>query len=65
MPGMSGIDLVRWLAAQGVATPVVLITARSDSNLESKAKAAKAVCLLRKPFEIKELISAIDGAVSD
>lgn len=63
MPGMSGIDLMHRLAAQGSTTPVVLITARSDTNLEAKAAAAGAVCLLRKPFEINDLIGCIEGAV--
>jgi FixJ family two-component response regulator len=63
MPGMSGLDLVKRLAAEGSTTPVVLITARSDTNLEAKAAAAGAACLLRKPFEIKDLIECIEGAV--
>ena len=65
MPGMSGLDLMKHLAAQGTTTPVVLITARSDANLEAKAAVAGAVCLLRKPFEINELIGCIEGAVKD
>ena len=63
MPGMSGLDLMKRLAAGGSTTPVVLITARSDTNLEAKAAAAGAACLLRKPFEIKDLIECIEGAV--
>ena len=63
MPGMSGLDLVKRLAAEGSTTPVVLITARSDTNLEAKAAAAGAACLLRKPFEINDLIECIEGAV--
>jgi len=63
MPGMSGLDLMKRLAAGGSTTPVVLITARSDTNLEAKAAAAGAACLLRKPFEINELIECIEGAV--
>jgi FixJ family two-component response regulator len=65
MPGMSGLDLMKRLAAQGSRIPVVLITARSDTNLEAKADAAGAICLLRKPFEINELISCIDKAVRE
>jgi FixJ family two-component response regulator len=65
MPGMSGLDLMKWLTSQGHVTPVVLITARSDSNVEARAIAAKAVCLLRKPFEITELIECIERAVKD
>ena len=63
MPGMSGLDLMKHLAARGSTTPVVLITARSDTNLEAKAAAAGAACLLRKPFEIDDLITCIEGAV--
>jgi FixJ family two-component response regulator len=63
MPGMSGLDLMKRLAARGSTTPVVLITARSGTNLEAKAAAAGAACLLKKPFEINELIKCIEGAV--
>ena len=65
MPGMSGLELMKRLTAGGAVTPVVLITARSDSQLEAKAAAAGAACLLRKPFEINDLIKCIEGAVKD
>ena len=65
MPGISGLDLIKRLAALGSTVPIVLITARSDANLEAKAAAAGAGCLLRKPFEINELIRCIDGAVNE
>jgi FixJ family two-component response regulator len=65
MPGMSGLDLIQRLTAQGSTTPVVLITAHSDEHLEAKAAAAGAVCLMRKPFEINDLISHIERAVKD
>jgi FixJ family two-component response regulator len=65
MPGMSGLDLMKGLTARGSTTPVVLITARSDPNLEATAAAAGAVCLLRKPFEINDLIKCIEVAVQN
>ena len=65
MPGMSGLDLMKRLAAEGSKVRVVLITARSDTNLEARADAAGAVCLLRKPFEINDLISCIEQAVRE
>ena len=65
MPGMSGLDLMHRLATQGSTTPIILITARSDTNLEAKAATAGAACLLRKPFEINDLIGCIEGAVRD
>jgi FixJ family two-component response regulator len=63
MLGISGLDLIKRLSAGGSTIPVVLITARSDVNLEAKAAAAGAVCLLRKPFEINDLIECIEKAV--
>jgi FixJ family two-component response regulator len=63
MPGMSGLDLMKRLAAQGATTPLILITARSDTNLEAKAVASGAACLLRKPFDINDLVKCIEGAV--
>ena len=65
LPGMSGLDLMKRLADRGSTTPVVLITACSDANLEAKAAAAGAACLLRKPFEMNDLIKCIEGAVKD
>jgi hypothetical protein len=41
----------------------VLSPARSDTNLEANATAAGAACLLRKPFEINDLIKCIEGAM--
>jgi FixJ family two-component response regulator len=64
MPGMSGFDLLKWLASQGATTPVILITARSDGHLEARATAAGAVCLLRKPFETDGLIDCIKKATT-
>ena len=63
MPGISGLDLMKRLSAGGSTTPVVLITARLDTNLGAKATAAGAACLLRKPFEISDLIKCIEGNV--
>lgn len=62
MPGMSGLDLMKHLAARGIKAHVVLITARSDKNLEARAAVAGAACLLRKPFEINDLIKCIESA---
>jgi FixJ family two-component response regulator len=65
MPGMSGLDLMKRLSAGGSTIPVVLVTARLDTNLEINAAAAGAACLLRKPFEINELIKCIEGSVKE
>jgi len=64
MPGMSGFDLIKSLASQGAAIPVILITARSDAHLEARAVIAGAVCLLRKPFEMECLLDCIEKAAT-
>jgi FixJ family two-component response regulator len=63
MPGMSGIDLKLLLAARGSKTPVIMITARSDPELEAQAMASGAICLLRKPFASAALVHCLDLAL--
>jgi FixJ family two-component response regulator len=65
MPGMSGIDLKLQLSARGSKLPVIMITARSDAGLESRALASGAVCLLRKPFESAALTHCLERALKD
>jgi FixJ family two-component response regulator len=62
MPGMSGFDLKRLLAARGSARPVIMVTAHAEPDLEAKAAASGAVCLLRKPFETDALIDCLERA---
>jgi FixJ family two-component response regulator len=64
MPGRSGIDLQRQLAAQGSTTAVIMITARSDRELEAKVLESGAFCLLRKPFDSTTLVDCIERALN-
>jgi FixJ family two-component response regulator len=64
MPGMSGFDLKRLLAARGSARPVIMVTAHAEPDLEAKAAASGAVCLLRKPFETNALIDCLERAAN-
>jgi FixJ family two-component response regulator len=43
--------------------PVIMITARADAGLESRALASGAVCLLRKPFESAALTHCLEKAL--
>jgi FixJ family two-component response regulator len=63
MPGMSGIELKRHLAASQCSLPVIMITAREEPGLEESAIASGAVCFLRKPFEADALISCLERAL--
>ena len=64
MPGMSGFDLKKLLVARGSAIPVIMITARAGIDLEVKAAASGALCLLRKPFETDALIDCLERAAN-
>jgi FixJ family two-component response regulator len=63
MPGMGGLDLLSELRRQGNTTPVVLITALTDRQLDQEAAARGALCLLRKPFEISSLLDHIERSL--
>jgi FixJ family two-component response regulator len=59
MPGMSGLDLKRLLAVRDSRVPVIMITARAEPDLEVRAAASGAVCLLRKPFATEALLHCL------
>ena len=59
MPGMSGIELCRSLAAAGRRLPTVLMSASDDEVTRRVMSEAKAVASLFKPFDEKTLLHAI------
>lgn len=64
MPGLSGIELKERLTAQGVSTPVIMVTARAEPALKDKAMASGAFCFLKKPFEAERLIDCLERALA-
>jgi len=64
MPGMSGLDLKRDLAARDCKVPMILITARPEPDLPGKAATDGVVSLLIKPFRAKALIDSLKMALS-
>jgi FixJ family two-component response regulator len=64
LPGMSGLELQRHLAAKGCNVPIVFITAQEiDPELRAQALAGGARACLRKPFHEVELLTAVRLAV--
>jgi FixJ family two-component response regulator len=59
MPGMSGLELQKRLAATGWIIPIIFITAHEDKQAYSAAMEKGAVAFLRKPFDDQELFDAI------
>lgn len=64
MPGMSGVALKQHLATNDVTTPVIMITARTETALLDSARESGAFCLLGKPFEPNDLIHCVENALS-
>jgi FixJ family two-component response regulator len=63
MPGMNGFELKHELSRRHEKVPVIMITARSEPELEAQARSSGAACFLRKPFEADALAGCIDRAV--
>lgn len=63
MPDMTGLDLVRRLKADGVTSPVIVMTAHGDISLAVEAMKAGVVDFIEKPFENDVLVAAIGEAL--
>jgi FixJ family two-component response regulator len=63
MPGMSGLELQRRLAAELREIPVIFITAHGDEAARSQALKDGAVDYLLKPFREEVLLEAIQAAL--
>ncbi|HEY0300633.1 MAG TPA: response regulator [Rhizomicrobium sp.] len=64
MPGMSGIALLGMLWARGVTTPVIVLTGRADTFLESAVRRGGA-SLLNKPPDGDELLTLVKAALGN
>jgi FixJ family two-component response regulator len=62
MPGMSGVELWRSLAASGRRLPTVLMSDGDDAQTRRAMRETQAVASLFKPFEEKALLGAIRKA---
>jgi len=63
LPGLSGLDLQRELAAAGLTIPIIFITGHGDIPMSVQAMKAGAVEFLTKPFRDQVLLDAIHEAI--
>lgn len=59
LPGMSGIELVRRLRARAIATPILILTARSSWQEKVEGLNAGADDFIVKPVRTEELIARL------
>jgi two-component system CheB/CheR fusion protein len=63
LPGMSGLDLLERLRADGNRSPAIMITGQSDVPMAVRAMKAGAVDFIEKPISHGDLMSAVSRAL--
>jgi two-component system response regulator FixJ len=63
MPGISGIDLLRKLKADGSSVPVIVMTGHGDVPLAVEAMKLGAFDFLEKPFDDSALLASVRSAL--
>ena len=63
LPGLSGIDFQRELAARNICIPIVFLTGHGDIPMSVRAIKAGAVEFLTKPFRDQDLLDAVHVAL--
>jgi FixJ family two-component response regulator len=64
MPGRSGLDLQRELAAANRQLPIIFITAHADIPMTVQAMKGGALEFLTKPFRDQELVDAVQAGLA-
>jgi RNA polymerase sigma factor (sigma-70 family) len=59
LPGLSGLDFQRELAAKKINIPIVFLTGHGDIPMSVRAMKAGAVEFLTKPFRDQDLLDAV------
>lgn len=63
MPGLTGLDILNRLIAEGNATPVILISGNYGTPAWERAKHANFAACLEKPFSDEQLLGAVGDAL--
>ena len=63
LPGLSGLDFQRELAARNIRIPIVFLTGHGDIPMSVRAMKAGAVEFLTKPFRDQDLLDAVGIAL--
>ena len=64
LPGKTGVDLQRLLAAKGIDTPIILITGHGDIAMAVTAMREGASDFIEKPYDAERLIASIERTLA-
>ena len=63
LPGMNGLELLRWLGHSGHRLPAIMITGNSDVSMAVQAMKAGASDFIEKPISHRELLAGVESAL--
>jgi two-component system chemotaxis sensor kinase CheA len=64
MPDMDGYELSSYLRSNGIETPIIAVSARSDTSDRKKASASGINAFLTKPISLQLMLEKIDELVT-
>lgn len=65
MPGISGLELIRWVQAFSPETRTILVTAYGDDEIEAEARRLEAYRYITKPFDIGDFTRVVQESLRD
>jgi FixJ family two-component response regulator len=65
LPGLTGLDVHRHLAATGMGFPVIVVTGRDEPGLAERILAGGAAAFLLKPVNDVELLEAVSRSIEE
>ncbi|MFN7938317.1 MAG: response regulator [Bryobacteraceae bacterium] len=63
LPGMSGLDLQRWLSTHTLRIPIIFVTAHGNEVIREEVLRRGASALFLKPFRREELLNAVKASI--
>ncbi|MBC8356796.1 MAG: response regulator transcription factor [Planctomycetes bacterium] len=63
MPGMSGLELQKWMADNQIKLPIILVTAHAEVPMAVEAMRAGAVDFIQKPYSPQQLLERVHQAL--
>ncbi|MBE5914141.1 MAG: response regulator transcription factor [Pseudobutyrivibrio ruminis] len=63
LPGMNGFEIVKMARGEGISTPVIMLTAKSDITDKVTGLDCGADDYLTKPFQIEELLARLRALI--